>query len=56
MVGSRGEVVKSLDPEGMVKIRGELWKAKSAGRKINVGTEVVVVGREGLKLIVRRMD
>jgi membrane-bound ClpP family serine protease len=56
MVGSRGEVVKSLDPEGMVRIRGELWKAKSAGRKINAGTEVVVVGREGLKLIVRRMD
>jgi membrane-bound serine protease (ClpP class) len=56
MVGSRGEVVKSLDPEGMVRIRGELWKAKSAGRKIEVGVEITVVGREGLKLIVRRLD
>lgn len=56
MVGSRGEVVKSLDPEGMVRIRGELWKAKSAGRKIKAGVEVTVVGREGLKLIVRKTD
>jgi membrane-bound ClpP family serine protease len=56
MVGSRGEVVRSLDPEGMVRIRGELWKARSAGGKIEVGTEITVVGREGLRLIVRRMD
>jgi membrane-bound ClpP family serine protease len=55
MVGSRGKVVKSLEPEGMVRIRGELWKAKSARGKIKVGTEITVVGREGLRLIVRRM-
>lgn len=54
MVGMRGEVVRSLDPEGMVRIRGELWKAKSAGRKINAGEEVAVVGQRGLKLIVER--
>jgi membrane-bound ClpP family serine protease len=56
MVGMRGEVVRSLDPEGMVRIRGELWKAKSAGGKINVGAEITVVGQERLKLIVRKMD
>jgi membrane-bound ClpP family serine protease len=38
----------------MVRIRGELWKAKSAGRKINAGEEVTVVGQRGLKLIVER--
>jgi membrane-bound ClpP family serine protease len=54
MVGTRGEVVKRLDPEGMVRIRGELWKAKSAGRKIETGTIVTVVGQKGLKLIVER--
>jgi membrane-bound ClpP family serine protease len=54
MVGMRGEVVKRLDPEGMVRIKGELWKAKSAGRKINAGEEVTVVGQKGLKLIVER--
>jgi membrane-bound ClpP family serine protease len=54
MLGMRGEVVSSLDPEGMVKIKGELWRAKSAGRKIDAGEEVTVVGQNGLKLIVER--
>jgi membrane-bound ClpP family serine protease len=54
MLGMRGEVVSSLDPEGMVKIKGELWRAKSAGRKIDAGEEVTVVGQKGLKLIVER--
>jgi len=54
MLGTRGEVVKRLDPEGMVRIKGELWKAKSAGRKIDAGEEVTVVGQKGLKLIVER--
>lgn len=54
MLGMRGRVVKRLDPEGMVRIKGELWKAKSAGRKIGTGEEVTVVGQKGLKLIVER--
>ena len=54
MLGMRGEVVRRLDPEGMIRIKGELWKAKSAGRKIESGVIVVVVGQKGLKLIVER--
>ncbi len=54
MLGIRGEVVKCLDPEGMIRIKSELWKAKSAGRKIEIGEEVTVVGQKGLKLIVER--
>jgi membrane-bound ClpP family serine protease len=54
MLGMRGEVVKRLDPEGMIRIKSELWKAKSAGRKIESGVIVVVVGQKGLKLIVER--
>jgi membrane-bound serine protease (ClpP class) len=54
MLGMRGEVVKRLDPEGMVRIKGELWKAKSAGRKIETGEEVTVVGQKRLRLIVER--
>jgi len=38
----------------MVRIRGETWKAKSAGRKIEAGAIVTVVGQKGLKLIVER--
>ena len=54
MVGSMGRVVSPLDPEGLVRIKGELWESKSVGRRINTGEEVTVVGQEGLKLIVRR--
>ena len=54
MVGSKGKVVSPLDPEGLVKIKGELWRSSSAGRRIDAGEEVIVVGQEGLKLIVRR--
>ena len=54
MVGSQGKAVSRLDPEGLVRIKGELWESKSAGRRINTGEKVTVVGQEGLKLIVRR--
>ncbi len=55
MVGLKGKVVQPLEPEGMIRIRGELWKARSRdGEKIPAGEEVKVVGVEGLMLIVVR--
>lgn len=53
MVGLTGTVVAALAPEGTVKIRGELWRARAAGN-IPAGEKVLVVGQEGLKLTVRR--
>jgi membrane-bound ClpP family serine protease len=54
MVGSKGEVVSPLDPEGVIKIKGERWVAKSARGRLDTGEEVTVVGQDGLKLIVRK--
>jgi membrane-bound ClpP family serine protease len=54
MVGSRGEVVNPLSPEGVVRIGGELWAAKSAGGEIKLGEEVLVVEQDRLKLTVHR--
>lgn len=54
MVGSRGEVVKPLAPEGVIRISSELWEAKSADRKIATGKEVIVIEQDGLKLTVRK--
>ncbi|MFC2067483.1 NfeD family protein [Chloroflexota bacterium] len=56
MVGCKGKVVSQLTPEGAVKIKGELWTAKSNGRKIGTGEEVIVSGQDGLKLIVRKVS
>ncbi len=53
IVGCQGEVVSPLAPEGMVKINGELWVAKSAGSEMQPGGQVIVVGQDGLKLVVR---
>jgi membrane-bound serine protease (ClpP class) len=54
MVGARGRAVGDLAPEGTVRIKGELWEARAEGRRISAGTDIVVVGQEGLKLVVRR--
>lgn len=54
MVGSRGRVASSLVPEGLVKIKNELWGATSAEGNLDKGEEVEVVGENGLKLVVRK--
>ena len=54
MLGSEGKVVNPLVLEGLVRIRGELWMAKSISGRINTDEKVIVVGQDGLKLIVRK--
>ena len=50
----RGVTVGRLDPDGMVKSSGELWKARSDdGTPIAAGIEVEVVKAETLQLWVR---
>ena len=56
MTGSKGKVVSLLAPSGLIKIKGELWEAESVSDKIGVGKEVLVVGQNGLKLLVRKQD
>jgi membrane-bound ClpP family serine protease len=52
-VGERAEVVRALDPEGRVKFRGEVWKAR-AREPVALGETVTVTGTEGLTLVVER--
>ena len=52
-----GVTVKELNPEGMIKARGELWKAISEnGTTIPAQREVEVVRAETLKLYVRLLE
>jgi len=55
IIGKRGVAVEEINPQGLVKIQGELWGAQSA-EKIAVGEEVIVVGYTGIKLKVTRLD
>ncbi|WP_297091339.1 nodulation protein NfeD [Thermococcus sp.] len=57
LVGQVGKVVEELDPEGVVKLHGELWKAESRdGSRIPVGDRIRVVEVRGLTLIVERVE
>jgi len=54
MVGERGTVIVFKDGRGKVKIRGEIWNCESY-EELERGDEVVVVGRRGLTLLVKKV-
>jgi membrane-bound serine protease (ClpP class) len=56
MVGLTGEVTQPLRPKGVVKIKGEYWRAKSVEGEIGIGEDVEVLGIKGLDLEVRRNE
>jgi membrane-bound ClpP family serine protease len=54
MIGSKGKVVSPLVPDGLVRIKGELWMARARGKQIEAGAEIIIIDQDGLKLVVRR--
>lgn len=54
IIGSEGIVESELNPEGYVRVQGELWKAVSGGERLERGEPVTVMGMQGLKLTVQR--
>jgi membrane-bound serine protease (ClpP class) len=54
LTGTSGEAVTDLAADGLVRVAGEVWSARSAGGNIRAGEAVEVTGREGLRLTVRR--
>ena len=56
-MGQVGVVRRALDPEGLVFVHGELWRARTTGDPVPVGQHVRVEGLEdGLLLDVRPVD
>jgi len=51
LVGMAGRVIQTLNPVGTVYVNGETWTAEGR-RKLKIGMPIVVVAREGLRLIV----
>jgi membrane-bound ClpP family serine protease len=56
MIGTQGETVSTLIPDGLVKIRGELWAATAVNGNIVNGRTVTVVEQSGLKLVVQESN
>ena len=54
LIGETGVVTQALTPQGMIKIKDEYWKAKSAEGTINIGEQVEVLGISGLVLEVKK--
>jgi membrane protein implicated in regulation of membrane protease activity len=55
MIGLIGIAQEPLTPEGYIRVKGELWKAKILGEEtaVNAGDPVIVRGIDGLRLTVQ---
>jgi membrane protein implicated in regulation of membrane protease activity len=51
MIGELGEVIESCEPEGRVRLRGEIWNARSRA-PARAGSRVKVSAVENLTLVV----
>jgi len=57
MIGLMGEVIEPLAPVGVVRVEGELWKAKVVGGDdIEAGEDVEILRLQKLTLEVKRKD
>lgn len=59
LLGTNGLVIMDITEHdaGQVKVKGQVWTAISqSGESIPVGTEVVVIAIEGVKLVVKASD
>jgi membrane-bound serine protease (ClpP class) len=54
LVGGTGRAVTDLAPDGLVLMGGEQWSARSVEGGVGSGERVEIVGRDGLRLLVRR--
>ena len=58
LIGIHGTAVESLEPNGYIRVHGELWQAINEGTDtaVNAGTNVTVIGTDGMVLIVRKQS
>jgi membrane-bound serine protease (ClpP class) len=55
IIGEVGETISNLEPEGQIKVHGEVWNAESLEGTIGKGTKVKVTQVTNLKLLVRKV-
>lgn len=55
IVGEVGETLAKLEPSGMVRVHGELWKAESVSGNINKGQKIKVTAINNLTLYVEEV-
>lgn len=55
LVGAHGVTLSPLDPQGQVRVHGEIWKARTEGEALLRDERIEVLRVEGLTLVVRRL-
>ena len=55
MIGTVGEAITALTPDGQVKVDGEIWRAHGP-REIRAGDPVRITGVKGLTLEVEKAE
>ena len=55
MIGEKGIAMTAIDPEGDIKIHGEIWKAFS-DEKIRKGDKIKVIAVDGLELKIGKIN
>jgi membrane-bound serine protease (ClpP class) len=55
LIGEIGETLARLEPAGMIRVHGELWKAESISGSIDQGQKVKVTAIRNLTLYVERL-
>jgi len=55
IIGEIGETISNLEPEGQIRVHGELWNAESLDGSVSKGTKVKVTQVSNLKLMVRKI-
>jgi membrane-bound ClpP family serine protease len=53
LIGATGRVVEQIGPIGRVRVKGEVWSARSE-EPLDADARVLVIGRDQLTLIVER--
>jgi membrane-bound serine protease (ClpP class) len=53
IIGEKGVIIEFKDGKGIARVHGEIWQIES-DQELREGDEVVIVGRDGLKLKVER--
>jgi membrane-bound serine protease (ClpP class) len=56
MIGEIGETLARLEPFGMVRVHGELWKAESVSGNIEAGRRIRVTAVNNLTLHVEPLN
>ena len=53
LIGMTGEAISALEPDGQIKVDGEIWKAHGSP-EIRAGDPIRITGVDGLTLEVER--